>query len=70
MMRLFIFTEFGLLFMCTAELLIMYEAYCLKAYLKDAEAMFDRNNHNVDSFCPHIVNYFQKFTKNANVASM
>ena len=47
MMRLFIFTEFGLLFMCTVEFLLMYEASCLKAYLKDDEAMFDSNNHTV-----------------------
>ena len=69
MMRLFIFTEFGLLWMCVIELLVTYEATCLKAYLKDNEAMFD-DTLTEESFCPHILHYFEKFNKNTNVASM
>lgn len=69
MIRLFIFTEFALLWMCAVELCLLYEFLCTKAYLKDNLAMFDVFSTEED-VCFRIIDFFGRFNKNSNIASM
>ena len=68
MIRLLIFTEIGLLLMCSITLSNIYQLYCLNAYVKDNKAMYDVTQTD-DNICSNIVSYVQYLNKNDKVAS-